>query len=471
MSDKKTRFVSKEDMRRQHEYTQRLNAEFLSRGRQPLAFVETYGCQQNNSDSERIKGMLADMGFAFCDKPDNADFILYNTCAVRENAELRVFGNLGALKNIKRKRPEVIIAVCGCMMQQEHIAKRIKSKYKHVDLVFGTHALYRFPQLLSEAVSGTRVFDVKNEDGSVCEDISCFRDPLPLAKVPIMYGCNNFCTYCIVPYVRGRERSRTAESVIEEVRRVADEGYKEVMLLGQNVNSYGNDTGGKISFAQLLKEVCAVDGIERVRFMTSHPKDISDELISVMASEDKICKQLHLPIQCGSDRILKLMNRRYTKDKYMQIVKKVRKAMPNIVLTTDIIVGFPGETNEDFEETLKVLKEVEYDTIFSFIYSKRVGTPAAEMEDVLTDEEKHRNFDKMLAVQNEISRRKNDLYLDTVQKVLVESRSKTSDKTMTGRTDGGKVVNFAGGEELVGRMVNVKITSAQTWSLFGELAD
>ena len=413
--------------------------------------------------------MLADMGFAFCDKPDNADFILYNTCAVRENAELRVFGNLGALKNIKRKRPEVIIAVCGCMMQQEHIAARIKSKYKHVDLVFGTHALYRFPQLLSEVITGTRVFDIKNEDGSVCEDISYSRDPIPLAKVPIMYGCNNFCTYCIVPYVRGRERSRNAKNIIDEVRRVASEGYKEVMLLGQNVNSYGNDTDGEITFAQLLKEVCTVDGIERVRFMTSHPKDISDELIEVMASEDKICKQLHLPIQCGSDRVLKLMNRKYTKEKYLQTVKKVRDAMPNIVLTTDIIVGFPGETNEDFEETLNVLKEVEYDTIFSFIYSKRVGTPAAEMPDVLTDEEKHKNFDRMLAVQNEISKRKNDAYLNTVQKVLVESHSKTNDSTMTGRTDGGKVVNFVGGDEIIGEMVDVKITSAQTWSLFGEI--
>ena len=386
-----------------------------------------------------------------------------------ENAELRVFGNLGALKNIKRKRPEVIIAVCGCMMQQEHIAARIKSKYKHVDLVFGTHALYRFPRLLSEVITGTRVFDIKNEDGSVCEDISYSRDPIPLAKVPIMYGCNNFCTYCIVPYVRGRERSRNAKNIIDEVRRVASEGYKEVMLLGQNVNSYGNDTDGEITFAQLLKEVCTIDGIERVRFMTSHPKDISDELIEVMASEDKICKQLHLPIQCGSDRVLKLMNRKYTKEKYLQTVKKVRDAMPNIVLTTDIIVGFPGETNEDFEETLNVLKEVEYDTIFSFIYSKRVGTPAAEMPDVLTDEEKHKNFDRMLAVQNEISKRKNDAYLNTVQKVLVESHSKTNDSTMTGRTDGGKVVNFVGGDELIGEMVDVKITSAQTWSLFGEI--
>lgn len=472
MSEKKSIFVSEDEKRIQHEYTDRLYGEFSQRQKQPLAFVETYGCQQNSSDSERIKGMLADMGFGFCTDVNEADFILYNTCAVRENAELRVFGNLGALKNIKRKRPEVIVAVCGCMMQQEHIAKRIKSKYKHVDLVFGTHALYRFPQLLYDVIKGDRVFDIRNEDGTVCEGINSARDPLPLAKVPIMYGCNNFCTYCIVPYVRGRERSRRAEDIIREVKNVADLGYREVMLLGQNVNSYGNDRGDSdevVSFPELLRMVCKVDGIERVRFMTSHPKDISDELINVMATEDKICKQLHLPVQCGSDRVLKLMNRKYTREKYLGIVKKVRAAMPNIVLTTDIIVGFPGETNEDFEETVSILKEVEYDTIFSFIYSKRVGTPAAEMEDVLTDDEKHKNFDRMLEVQNEISKRKNDEYLNTVQKVLVESVSKTNEETMTGRTEGGKVVNFKGEKTDIGKILDVKITSAQTWSLFGEI--
>lgn len=469
MSERETRVISDEEMNRQGEYILKLRERFSAIGRQPAAFVETYGCQQNSSDSERIKGMLSDMGFGFCDKPKDADLILYNTCAVRENAELRVFGNLGALKIIKRKRPEVIIAVCGCMMQQEHIAKRIKEKYRHVDLVFGTHALYRFPQLLDKVVSGGRVFDTENESGAVYENINSRRDPIPLAKVPIMYGCNNFCTYCIVPYVRGRERSRSAESILAEVRDVAEQGYKEVMLLGQNVNSYGNDKAAEMSFAQLLREVCRVDGIERVRFMTSHPKDISDEVIAAMAEEDKICKQLHLPVQSGSDRILKLMNRRYTREKYLETVKKVREAMPDIVLTTDIIVGFPGETNEDFEETLSILREVEYDTIFSFIYSKRVGTPAAEMEDCLTDEEKHMNFDRMLEVQNEISKRKNMAYEGTVQTVLVEGASKTSEETLTGRTEGGKVVNFAGDRSLVGEMVDVKITSAQTWSLFGEI--
>lgn len=463
------RTISDEEMAQQREYIYEIRKNIENRSVRPLAFVETYGCQQNSSDSEKIKGMLYDMGFDFCDKASEADFILYNTCAVRENAELRVFGNLGALKNIKRKREDVIIAVCGCMMQQEHIANKIKSRYKHVDLVFGTHALYRFPQLLYNVLEGNREFDIKNEDGSVFEDISYKRDDIPLAKIPIMYGCNNFCTYCIVPYVRGRERSRSAERILNEVRDVAKMGYKEVMLLGQNVNSYGNDLTDGLNFTQLLREVCRVDGIERVRFMTSHPKDISDELITAMAEEEKICNQLHLPVQSGSDRILKLMNRKYTSGQYLDIIKKVKEAIPDIVLTTDIIVGFPGETNEDFERTVDILKEVEYDTIFSFIYSKRVGTPAAEMEDCLTQEEKHKNFDKMLEVQNEISARKNKEYEGTVQKILVEGVSKNNENTLTGRTEGGKVVNFAGDISLLGQMVNVKITKAQTWSLFGEI--
>ena len=463
------RTISDEEMAQQREYIYEIRRNIESRSVRPLAFVETYGCQQNSSDSEKIKGMLYDMGYDFCDKASEADFILYNTCAVRENAELRVFGNLGALKNIKRKREDVIIAVCGCMMQQEHIANKIKSRYKHVDLVFGTHALYRFPQLLYNVLEGKREFDIKNEDGSVFEDISYKRDDIPLAKIPIMYGCNNFCTYCIVPYVRGRERSRSAERILDEVRDVAKMGYKEVMLLGQNVNSYGNDLTDGLNFTQLLREVCKVYGIERIRFMTSHPKDISDELITAMAEEEKICNQLHLPVQSGSDRILKLMNRKYTSEQYLDIIKKVKEAIPDIVLTTDIIVGFPGETNEDFERTIDILKEVEYDTIFSFIYSKRVGTPAAEMEDCLTQEEKHRNFDRMLEVQNEISARKNKEYEGTVQKILVEGVSKNNENTLTGRTEGGKVVNFAGDISLLGQMVNVKITKAQTWSLFGDI--
>ncbi len=463
------KYIDETEMLRQREFIDEIRLRLEKGDKKPLAFIETYGCQQNSSDSEKIKGMLCDMGFGFCETTEEADFILYNTCAVRENAELRVFGNLGALKHLKRRKENIVIAVCGCMMQQEHIAKQIRSKYKHVDLVFGTHALYRFPELLHRVTEGGRVFDTENENGSVFEGINYKRDAVPLAKIPIMYGCNNFCTYCIVPYVRGRERSRDAEMILSEVREVASLGYREVMLLGQNVNSYGNDLTDGLSFPELLREVCRIDGIERVRFMTSHPKDISDELIEAMAEEEKICNQLHLPVQSGSDRVLSLMNRKYTREQYMEIIKKVKDAVPGIVLTTDIIVGFPGETNEDFEETLSILREVEYDTIFSFIYSKRVGTPAADMEDCLTDEEKHKNFDRMLAVQNEISKRKNDAYLGKIQKILVEGVSKTNADTLTGRTEGGKVVNFGGGCELIGQTVDVKITNSQTWSLFGQI--
>lgn len=468
---KQNREISAEEMAQQQDYIRKIRTVTEGRESQPLAFVETYGCQQNTSDSEKIKGMLFEMGYDFCEDAMHADLVIYNTCAVRENAELRVFGNLGALKHQKRRRPDMIIGVCGCMMQQAHIAETIQKKYTHVDLVFGTHALYRMPELLYEAMQKQRVFATENEDGRIAEEISYFRSEPPLARIPIMYGCNNFCTYCIVPYVRGRERSRDAEHILDEVREVARKGYREVMLLGQNVNSYGNDLEGDLSFAALLQSVCRVDGIERVRFMTSHPKDLSDELIAVMASEKKICKQLHLPVQSGSDRVLKVMNRKYTRDQYLSLVKKVRAAMPEIVLTTDIIVGFPGETDADFAETVSLLKEVEYDTIFSFIYSKRNGTPAAKMPDVMDEAQKHQNFEAMLAVQNEISRRKNDAYLGRTETVLVEGFSKNNQETLTGRTEGGKVVNFPGTKEQIGQMVKVTITKTQTWSLFGEIIE
>lgn len=457
------------EMERQRDFMDKIRHENEAANRCPLAFVETYGCAQNENDSERLRGMLADMGYGFCDDVKDADLIIYNTCAVRENAELRVFGNLGALKHLKAKKPSLIIGVCGCMIQQPHIAEQIKKKYKHVDMVFGTHVLYKFPQFLDDALADKRVVDVEDSEGRIFEGISSKRDKPPLAKIPIMYGCNNFCTYCIVPYVRGRERSRSVENIISEVKSVAAQGYKEVMLLGQNVNSYGNDLEAGISFAKLLEEVCRVDGIERIRFMTSHPKDISDELIEVMAREDKICKQLHLPVQCGSDRILKKMNRSYNREKYLDIVRKVREKMPNIVLTSDVIVGFPGETNEDFEGTMDILRQVEYDMIFSFIYSKRKGTPAAEMEDCLTPEEKHRNFERMVEFQNEISKKKNDAYFGRTERVLVEGESKTNPEFLSGRTDGGKIVNFRGDSSLVGELVDVKITDVKTWSLLGEI--
>lgn len=461
--------ISTEERQRQQDFIHKIYEENQRSGRTLKAFVETYGCQQNVSDSEKLKGMLADMGYSFCDLPQEADLILYNTCAVRENAELKVFGNLGALKYLKRKKPELLIGVCGCMMQQEHIAEQIRKKYNHVDMVFGTHALYRLPEILDGALRQGRIFDVQEEEGKIAEGMHYVREAPPLAKIPIMYGCNNFCTYCIVPYVRGRERSRTAEHILEEVRAVASQGYKEVMLLGQNVNSYGNDLEDGLSFAQLLREVCGVEGIERVRFMTSHPKDLSDELIAVMAEEKKICKQLHLPLQSGSDGILEKMNRKYTVAEYMDKIRKVKAAMPDIVLTTDIIIGFPGETVQDVEGTLSVLREVEYDTIFSFIYSKRVGTPAAVMSDVMTAAEKHEQFDRLLEVQNEISYRKNEQYLNRIVSVLVEGCSKNDLDMMSGRTEGGKIVNFKADMSLVGEIVDVRITQTRTWSLGGEL--
>ena len=461
--------VSEKEILKQKDYIEKIREINSRLEKKPLAFVETYGCAQNESDSEKLKGMLFDMGYDFCETTKEADLILYNTCAVRENAELRVFGNIGAVKHIKAKKPSLILGVCGCMMQQEHIAADIKKRYPHVDMVFGTHALYRFPEILSEASEHKRVFDTENEEGRIFEDITYKREAPPLAKIPIMYGCNNFCTYCIVPYVRGRERSRAAEDIIKDIKAVADEGYKEIMLLGQNVNSYGNDLEEGLSFAELIKEAAKVEKIERIRFMTSHPKDISDELIEVMATEKKVARQLHLPVQSGSSRILKLMNRKYTREQYLEIVEKVRSRMPDIVLTTDVIVGFPGETNEDFEETMSLLEQVRYDMIFSFIYSKRKGTPAEKMPDCLTDEEKHKNFDKMIELQNIISKEKNELYADKIEEILVEGKSKTNPEFMSGRTSGGKIVNFKGDETLLGELVKVKITETKTWSLGGVL--
>ena len=462
--------IIKEFSKKQRDYIEKIRLENEMLETRPLAFVETYGCAQNESDSEKIKGMLLDMGYDFCNDSKAADFVIFNTCAVRENAELKVFGNLGALKHTKRAKPSMVIGVCGCMMQQAHISEEIRKKYKHVDMIFGTHSLDKFPELLDEARTGKRAFSVENSEGVITEGITVRRDAPPLAKISVMYGCNNFCTYCIVPYVRGRERSRTPQEILKEVAETSKNGYKEVMLLGQNVNSYGKDLKEqKLNFAGLLREVCKIDGIERVRFMTSHPKDISDELIDVLAGEPKMCKQLHLPIQSGSDKVLKEMNRSYTRKRYLEIIKKVKEKIPGIVLTTDIIVGFPTETDEDFEETLSVLREVEYDMVFSFIYSKRKGTPAATMPDALTNEEKHKNFDRMLELQNEISKRKNDEYFGRIEKVLVEGKSKTNDEFLSGRTDGGKIVNFQGSDALIGKIIDVKITECKTWSLIGEI--
>ncbi|NDO19125.1 tRNA (N6-isopentenyl adenosine(37)-C2)-methylthiotransferase MiaB [Lachnospiraceae bacterium MD329] len=438
-------------------------------GRPRLALTETYGCQQNENDTERIRGMLFEAGFEFTDDAKIADVVIYNTCAVRENAEQKVFGRLGILKHIKEERRDMIIAVCGCMVQQEHITEKIKSVHEHVDLVFGTHALYKMPELLYKAMHQKKtVVDIEPSDGAIAEDIPILRDDSKKAWVSVMYGCNNFCSYCIVPYVRGRERSRTPEAVLNEVKELVKNGCTEIALLGQNVNSYGKDLDIDIDFADLMRMVNEIEGVERIRFMTSHPKDLSDKLIQTIAECDKVCKQLHLPFQAGSDNILKQMNRKYTKAEYLEKIEKAKKAIPNLSLSTDVIVGFPTETNEDFEETLDVLRQVEFDNIFSFIYSRREGTPAAKLDFVLSEEEIHSNFNRLLEVQNEISKRKNEEYVGRIERVLVDGVSKNDESTLSGRCDSSKIVNFKGDKSLIGKYIDVKITEAHTWSLNGE---
>lgn len=465
--DKKEIEEQKKYITRLREYTENFRVE---NGRSPLANTETYGCQQNENDTERIRGILKESGFEFCDKAENADLVIYNTCAVRENAEQKVFGRLGILKHIKESKPELIIGLCGCMVQQEHITEKIKKVHPQVDLIFGTHALYTLPELLYNVIQNKkRVVSIESSDGLIAEDMPILRDSSNKAWVSVMYGCNNFCTYCIVPYVRGRERSRKPEAVIAEVKKLAENGVSEICLLGQNVNSYGKDLEEDVDFSDLLKAVAEIDGVERIRFMTSHPKDLKDKLIDTISQCDKICKQLHLPFQAGSDKVLRDMNRCYTKEEYLEKIDKVRKKIPDIALTTDVIVGFPTESREDFEETLDVLRKARFDQIFSFIYSKREGTPAAKMDFVLTEEQIHENFDRLLEVQNEISKQKNDEYLGRVERVLAEGVSRTDENMLTGRTDTSKIVNFKGNKELIGKYVNVRITEAHTWSLNGDV--
>ena len=468
--------ITEEQIKEQQSFIMRLRGEnnnFATKnGRARLALTETYGCQQNENDTERIRGMLSEAGFEFTDDPEKADLVIYNTCAVRENAEQRVFGRLGILKHIKEKRKDMIIAVCGCMVQQEHITEKIKQIHTHVDLVFGTHALYKMPELLYKAMHRKKtVVDIESSDGAIAENIPIMRDSKQKAWVSVMYGCNNFCSYCIVPYVRGRERSRKPEDILNEVKALVKDGCSEISLLGQNVNSYGKDLEEDIDFADLMRMVNDIDGVRRIRFMTSHPKDLSDKLIETMRDCDKVCRQLHIPFQAGSDKILKQMNRKYTKEQYLAKIEKVKREIPGISLSTDVMVGFPTETNEDFEETLDVLRKVEFDNIFSFIYSRREGTPAAKLDFVLSEEEIHKNFNRLLEVQNEISKRKNDEYVGRVETVLVDGASKNDKNMLSGRCESSKIVNFSGDESLIGKYVKVKITQSHTWSLNGELCE
>ncbi|MBQ4109772.1 MAG: tRNA (N6-isopentenyl adenosine(37)-C2)-methylthiotransferase MiaB [Clostridia bacterium] len=473
MKDIKKREIPQSEIKIQMEYIEKIKQiienSFLNSGSAPKASVVTFGCQQNENDSEKLKAFISDMGYILTDTTDDADLVIFNTCAVRGGAEERVFGNLGALKHKKAKNPNMVIGICGCMMQEEHVKEHVRTKFRHVDLIFGTHTLYKFPEILYRHFSeNKRVFDVINSDGYIVEGINQKRDDKFKAWVSVMYGCNNFCSYCIVPYVRGRERSRSKENILEEVRALAYDGCKEITLLGQNVNSYGNDIENYIDFADLLKEVNKIDGIERIKFMTSHPKDISDKLIYTMAECEKVCEYLHLPFQAGSNRILSEMNRRYTKEKYLEIISKVKAAMPGVALTSDVIVGFPNETREDFLQTVELVREVRFDSLFTFIFSPREGTPAAKMTDLISDKEKHKNFEMLLGVQNEISKEINDSYVGKTYEILVDGVSKNNPEMMAGRTRTNKIVNFTSKGAKQGDLVNVKVTKSQTWALIGE---
>ncbi len=463
-----TQLISEEEVKEQGFFMKRVKAVTHMFDRIPLAYTHSYGCQQNVSDGEKINGMLAEMGYGFTDNPDEADFILYNTCAVRENAENRVFGNLGALKHLKNRNSDLIIAVCGCMVQQGHIADRIKKTFPFVDLVFGTHVLHKFPEYLySIFADGKRVFMTPESEGVICEGIPVKRDSEFKASVPIMYGCNNFCTYCIVPYVRGRERSRAPEEIISEVKGLIEKGYKEILLLGQNVNSYGK--GESLDFKGLLKELDNLEGEFKISFMTSHPKDCTFELIDTIADSKHISWHLHLPVQSGSDRILKLMNRHYDVEKYRSLVEYARKRIPEIQLTTDIIVGFPGETYEDFCETLNLMKEIKYDSAFTFIYSKRSGTKAAEMDDPISEEEKGKWFRELLEVQGQAGEEAYRKYVGKTLRVLCDGRGRTDENLYTGKSRQNIIVDFNGSEQHIGQFVDVKITKALNWALVGEI--
>ncbi len=442
--------------------------EIRKRGEKPLAYVRTYGCQQNVADSEKIKGMLSESGFDFVDAPDEADFILFNTCAVREHAEDRVFGNVGALKNIKRKHPQILIALCGCMMEQEHIANRIYKSFPFVGLVFGTHSLHRFPELMySSLVNGKRIFERGVDDNAVHEGIPVRRDGSFKGWLPIMYGCNNFCTYCIVPYVRGRERSREKDIIINEARDMINSGYKEITLLGQNVNSYGKNLENGVNFSALLREIDSVDGDYWIRFMTSHPRDCSKELIDTIANGRHISKHLHLPFQSGSDRVLKAMNRHYDRKKYLEIVNYAKEKIDGLSLTSDIIVGFPGETYEDFKQTLSLVREVEFTSLFTFIFSPRVGTPAEKMDDPIPYSEKSKWFKELLDVQEEIAAKRCSSMVGSIEKVLVEEKTGKNNE-LSGRTSSNIIVEFEGTDDMIGTFKNVKITKARNWILKGE---
>ncbi len=461
-------FVSNDELQRQQGFCNQNYGLLLERfGRRPKAYVHVFGCQQNISDSQRMEGMLQNMGFDFTDDFEQADLVLFNTCAVREHAEYRALGNVGGLKRWKAERPERMIVLCGCMVQQSHVAEKVRRSYPYVSIVFGTHAIHRLPENMYKFLCGTkRVFDVTDDIGVIAEPLPSRRTGVK-GWLPIMYGCNNFCSYCVVPYVRGRERSRRPEDILAEAQEMISAGYKEITLLGQNVNSYGKTLEDPITFAQLLRQINALPGDFIIRFMSSHPKDCTEELLLAMRDCNKVAKHLHLPVQCGSDRILSLMNRNYTREKYLSLVQNAKELMPDLCITGDIIVGFPGETYEEFCETVDLVRHVGYTALFTFIYSPRKGTPAAEMDNPITDDQKSKWLQELSAVQEEIAAYHTAPYVGQTFRVLCEGEK--NDGIFMGRTEGNILIEFPGKPEYINQFVNVTVTQALSFVLRGEI--
>ena len=474
MENKKETLTAAEEQKRQQQFIEKARIYVREKseelGRPLYACTTTFGCQMNARDSEKLDGILEAVGYIKTDKEDEADFVIYNTCTVRENANQRVYGRLGYLGSMKKKKPHMMIALCGCMMQEAHVVEKLKKSYRFVDLIFGTHNIFKFPELLCYAMESDRmIIDVWKDTDQIVEDLPVDRKYKFKSGVNIMFGCNNFCSYCIVPYVRGRERSRNPEDIVREIEHLVADGVVEVMLLGQNVNSYGKNLEHPITFAQLLKEIEKIEGLKRIRFMTSHPKDLSDELIEVMAESKKICPHLHLPLQSGSSRVLKEMNRRYTKESYLALVDRIREKLPDISLTTDIIVGFPGETEEDFEDTLDVVRKVRYDSAYTFIYSKRTGTPAAAMENQVPEEVVKERFDRLLHEVQGISAEITKSIEGETVPVLVEEINTQNEELLTGRLSNNAVVHFPGDASLIGEILPVKLVESKGFYYMGEI--
>ncbi len=468
--ERKNVVLSDADMERQREFTEKIKELHIQRGKTVRALVDTFGCQQNVADSQHIMGMLEAMGCQFVTEPAEADIIVLNTCAIRDHAEKRVYGNLGALTHTKKANPEQIICLCGCMAQRPEVAEKVRQSYRHVDLVFGPQALWKFPELLWQVYTRRgRVFSVEDEPGSIAEGMPVVREGRTRAWVSIMYGCNNFCSYCIVPYVRGRERSRDPEQIIREVRELAAEGYKEITLLGQNVNSYGKDLGTGYDFADLLAALDEIPGDYLIRFMSSQPKDASFKLFDTMARCKHVAKQLHLPVQSGCDRVLRAMHRPYDKARYLELITYARKVMPELVLTSDVIIGFPGEMEEEAMETVALVEQVRFDALFTFIFSPRPGTPAAKMDDPVPRAEKQVWFDRLCDAQNKISEEIHAQYVGRTLRCLIDGESDDSRWPLTARTAGGRLVHLVGDKAAIGTYHDVKITDSNTWALFGEM--